>query len=243
MTSLSTSRTKALHKVDIPAFDWPASMTPEYKYPLADNAEYNAEQDRLALADMRAKIEQWKVEKGSEVCLVAMEPIQAEGGDNFISANFAQGVRDLTTELGIFMLVDEVQTGVGGTGKFWAHEHWNLTTPPDFVTFAKRMLSCGFYHRNETSGHQQYRHFNTFFGDSVRSILTATQNKIIEEDGLATAQVAVGEHLQGRMFEIQEKYPKLVQNTRGLATFLSFTSETAATRDAIALKLKSYGVN
>jgi len=57
MTSLSTSRTKALHKVDIPAFDWPASMTPEYKYPLADNAEYNAEQDSLALADMRAKIE------------------------------------------------------------------------------------------------------------------------------------------------------------------------------------------
>ena len=96
-------------------------------------------------------------------------------------------MRDLTTELGIFMLVDEVQTGVGGTGKFWAHEHWNLTSPPDFVTFAKRMLSCGFYHRNETSGHQQYRHFNTFFGDSVRSILTAAQNRIIEEDGLATA--------------------------------------------------------
>ena len=89
MTSLSTSRTKALHKVDIPAFDWPASMAPEYKYPLAENSEYNAEQDRLALFDMRAKIEQWKVEKGSEVCLVAMEPIQAEGGDNFISANFA----------------------------------------------------------------------------------------------------------------------------------------------------------
>ena len=82
-------------------------------------------------------------------------------------------MRDLTNELGIFFMVDEVQTGVCGTGRFWAHEHWNLTSPPDFVTFAKRMLSCGFYHRHETKSAQGYRHFNTFFGDSMRSQLTA----------------------------------------------------------------------
>ena len=57
---------------------------------------------------MRSKIEQWKVEKGSEVVAVIMEPIQAEGGDNYLSAEFAQAVRDLTTELGIYMIVDEV---------------------------------------------------------------------------------------------------------------------------------------
>ena len=55
-----------------------------------------------------------------------IEPIQAEGGDNHISSYFANGLRKLTKELGIFMIVDEVQTGVAATGKFWAHEHWDL---------------------------------------------------------------------------------------------------------------------
>ena len=53
--SLSTSRAKAVHKVDMPAFDWPAATPPHYRYPLdnADNVEYNKEQDRLSLADVR----------------------------------------------------------------------------------------------------------------------------------------------------------------------------------------------
>ena len=67
------------------------------------------------------------------------------------------------------MIVDEVQTGVCGTGKFWAHEHWNLDSPPDFVTFAKKMLSCGFYHNHDTRVKQAFRHFNTFMGDPVRA--------------------------------------------------------------------------
>mmetsp|Transcript_11448 Transcript_11448/g.15434 ORF Transcript_11448/g.15434 Transcript_11448/m.15434 type:complete len:154 (+) Transcript_11448:670-1131(+) len=148
--ALTTTRTKSMAKVDTPGFDWPASKNPLYKYPLDENEDYNREQDRAALADMRYKIEQWRHEKGSEVVAVIMEPIQGDGGDNFFSAEFAQGVRDLTSEMGIFMIIDEVQTGVCGTGRFWAHEHWGLSTPPDFVTFAKRMLSCGFYHRHDT---------------------------------------------------------------------------------------------
>jgi len=83
------------------------------------------------------------------------------------------------------MIVDEVQTGVCSTGKMWAHEHWNLTTPPDFVTFAKKMLSCGFYHKHETKVQTGFRHFNTFMGDPVRAQLTAAQNKFIIEDKLA----------------------------------------------------------
>ena len=130
-----------------------------------------------------------------------------------------------------------------GTGKFWAHEHWDLETPPDFVTFAKKMLSCGFYHRHDTRVDQPYRHFNTFMGDPIRAQLTAAQNKVILGENLAGVQEKTGEHLINRMREIEQKYPKLVQKTRGLATFLSFTSEDAATRDALLLKLKSHGVN
>ena len=74
------------------------------------------------------------------------------------------------------MIVDEVQTGVVASGKFWAHEYWNLESPPDFVTFAKKMLSCGFYHNEETRMVTPMRHHNTFFGDPARALLTSAQN-------------------------------------------------------------------
>ena len=46
-------------------------------------------------------------------------------------------------------MLDEVQTGCGASGKFWAHEHFNLREPPDIVTFAKKMLTGGFYYKEE----------------------------------------------------------------------------------------------
>ena len=171
--SLSTTRTNPLFKLDLASFDWPAAEPPRYKWPLQDNAEYNAAQDEASLADVRAKIDQWKAEKGVETCAVLIEPILSEGGDVHISGEYANKLRALCTELGIYMIVDEVQTGVGVSGKMWAHEHWNLTSPPDFVTFAKKMISCGIYHRPEHSMITPYRHFNTWMGDPVRAHLTA----------------------------------------------------------------------
>jgi len=80
--ALSATRTNPLHKIDIPAFDWPAAEPPRYKYPLSENTEYNTNQDQASLADVRAKIEQWATEKGSECVAIVVEPIMSEGGDN-----------------------------------------------------------------------------------------------------------------------------------------------------------------
>ena len=79
-----------------------------YKYPLEQNEEYNRAQDDEALADARAKIEQWGTEKGCEIAAAIIEPVQSEGGDNHISGYFGNGLRKLTKELGIFMIIDEV---------------------------------------------------------------------------------------------------------------------------------------
>lgn len=64
---------------------------------------------------------------GTPVVALIVEPIQSEGGDNHASPKFFQELRNLTKKHGILMIVDEVQTGVGPTGDFWAHEAWNLT--------------------------------------------------------------------------------------------------------------------
>lgn len=81
----------------------------------------------------------YKNEKGIETAAVILEPIMSEGGDKQISSYFANALRKYTEDNGMSFIVDEVQTGVCGTGTFWAHEQWNLYSPPDFVTFAKKM--------------------------------------------------------------------------------------------------------
>ena len=70
---------------------------------------------------------------------VIVERAQAEGGDNHASADFFQKLRALTKSRGVRMIEDEVQTGCGSSGTFWAHEAWNLEHPPDVVTFSKKI--------------------------------------------------------------------------------------------------------
>lgn len=61
--------------------------------------------------------------------------------------------------------MDEVQTGGGSTGKMWCHEHFNLPTPPDLVTFSKKLQTGGFYHLPEYKSDISYRIFNTWMGE------------------------------------------------------------------------------
>ena len=73
-----------------------------------------------------------------DVAAVIIEPIASEGGDQHASNEFFKGLREVTQKHGVFLIVDEVQTGVAATGQFWAHAAWGLETPPDFVAFSKK---------------------------------------------------------------------------------------------------------
>ena len=170
---LTTTRSKAIHKLDMPSFDWPAVDPPRYKYPLASNESYNKAQDDSSIAAVSEIIDGVYKEKGQEVVAVVMEPVLAEGGDIQLSGYFANEIRKLTQEKGVYMIVDEVQTGVVTTGTYWAHEQWGLESPPDFMTFAKKMQACGFYHQEATKMETPMRHFNTWMGDAVRTLLAA----------------------------------------------------------------------
>jgi 4-aminobutyrate aminotransferase / (S)-3-amino-2-methylpropionate transaminase len=127
--SLSTTRSKPIHKLDIPAFDWPQATFPVCKYPLDEHAEENAVEEQRCLDETERLITTYPHPPAA----IIIEPIQSEGGDNHASPNFFRGLRALTRKHNVLMIVDEVQTGIGATGKFWAHEHWNLEDPPDMV--------------------------------------------------------------------------------------------------------------
>ncbi|KAI1001767.1 4-aminobutyrate aminotransferase [Podosphaera aphanis] len=156
--SLSTTRSKPIHKLDIPAFDWPQATFPLLKYPLEDHISENKEAEAKAIAEVENII----TNNHSPPCAVVVEPIQAEGGDNHASPDFFRALRAVTKKHNVLLIVDEVQTGVGATGKFWAHEHWNLEIPPDIVTFSKKAQTAGYYFGNpDLRPNKAYRQFNT----------------------------------------------------------------------------------
>lgn len=148
LAMLSVTRSKAIHKVDIPAFDWPIANFPRYKYPLVKHEDHNKQQDEKCLENVRQLVASRKKEN-RDVAAVIVEPIQSEGGDFHASSEFFHGLQKICKDNGIAFIVDEVQTGGGASGTFWAHEQWNLPSPPDMVTFSKKALIGGYYYTPE----------------------------------------------------------------------------------------------
>jgi 4-aminobutyrate aminotransferase/(S)-3-amino-2-methylpropionate transaminase len=237
--SLSTTRSKPIHKLDIPAFDWPQAPFPMLKYPLHEHVSENAAEEQRCLAETERLIKTFP----SPVAAVVIEPVQSEGGDNHASPTFFQGLRALTKKLNVLMIVDEVQTGVGATGKFWAHEHWNLDTPPDMVTFSKKAQTAGYYFgNNELRPNKPYRQFNTWMGDPARAILFGAIVREIERLDLVSHTAATGSYLFDGLERLAQRYPKEIQNLRGKGqgTFIAWDSPR---RDDVLRRAKGEGVN
>ena len=76
-----------------------------------------------------------------------------------------QGLQKVCAKYQATFLIDEVQTGGGPTGKMWAHEYFDLPEAPDMVTFSKKMLTGGIFHKKDLRPKQAYRIFNTWVGD------------------------------------------------------------------------------
>ncbi|KAL2219889.1 4-aminobutyrate aminotransferase [Thermoascus aurantiacus ATCC 26904] len=237
--SLSTTRSKPIHKLDIPAFDWPQAPFPALKYPLEEHAKENAEEEQRCLQEVERIIKEFH----NPVAAVVVEPIQSEGGDNHASPAFFRGLREITKRNNVLFIVDEVQTGVGATGKFWAHDHWNLETPPDIVTFSKKAQAAGFYYGNpELRPNKPYRQFNTWMGDPARAIIFRAIIEEIERLGLVENTAATGDYLYAGLARLAEQYPNEIQNLRGKGqgTFIAWDNPK---RDEFLLKAKKFGVN
>ena len=116
----------------------------------------------------RAKIAEY-ADKAPVAALI-VEPVQAEGGDRHAPASFFRGLRQLCLDHGVAFIVDEVQTGTGATGTMWAHEQWELETPPDMVTFSKKSQIAGYFARPDFLPAGAYRIFNTWMGDPAKML-------------------------------------------------------------------------
>lgn len=238
--SLSTTRSKALHKLDIPAFDWPKAPFPQLKYPLDQFKQENRIEEDSCLQQVESII---KLSQG-KVAAIIVEPVQSEGGDNHATSYFFQKLRDITIENDVLMIIDEVQTGVGASGKFWAHEHFNLSSPPDMVTFSKKFQAAGFYFSNpDLQPNQPYRQFNTWCGDPAKALIAKGIYSEISKHNLVDSTAKVGDYLYSQLLKLSEKYPILNLRGENFGTFIAWDCKSSTERGNILMALRNKGIN
>ena len=103
---------------------------PKFDWPRVTNPEDSRRQRRVARGDGRcARREQAFMDHPDEIAAIIIEPIQGEGGDNHFRPEFLQSLRDLADKKDALLIFDEVQTGVGLTGEFWAFQSIRRGTP------------------------------------------------------------------------------------------------------------------
>ena len=134
LTNTDPKKTELLPQVPLAARREPEAALPGHRG--GGEATWRAAEQR-ALEQVKKAFE----DNPDDIAAIIIEPIQAEGGDNHFRPEFLQALERLADENECFFIVDEVQTGIGLTGKMWAHEHFGLT--PDALAFGKKMQICG----------------------------------------------------------------------------------------------------
>ena len=157
-----------------------------------------------------------------QIAACILEPIQAEGGDVHLDPALARDIRRLLWISGVPLIVDEVQTGVGGTGKMWAHEWWELEkhnlAPPEFVTVSKKSQQAGIFFFEEDLPARYYQIFNTWLGNPWDLAKFETILDTIHEDKLLDRVQETGEYLQSELNNIGGP----ISNIRGKGTMVAF---------------------
>lgn len=176
-----------------------------------------------------------------EVAAIIVEPIQGEGGYVVPPPQFHRSLRALCDKHGILLVADEVQSGMGRTGKMFAMEHWGVV--PDIVCLAKGIASGmplgAIIARADLMDWGPGSHASTFGGNPVSCVAALETIKLLEEELIESARV-VGEHLKRRLGELMAKH-KLIGDVRGLGLMVGVelvrdrgTKEPASTeRDEI----------
>jgi len=214
-------------------FNWPRITTPYIDFPFTDEGyELLLQREQEAIK----QIKQAFLDHKDDICAIIIEPIQGEGGDNHVRKEFLEQLRVLADEHGALLIYDEVQTGVGLTGKFWCHEHFGPKARPDILAFGKKMQVCGILAGTKldeiaTNVFKIPSRINSTWGGSLVDMVRATRIlEIIEEDQLVLNAAEVGSYLQQQLAEIAQRFP-ILSNIRGRGMMVAFDFPNKESRD------------
>ncbi len=157
-----------------------------------------------------------------EVAAVMVEPIQGEGGINVANPEFLLAIRELCDAKGAIMILDEVQTGIGRTGKWFAYQHYDVE--PDIITMAKALgggvaIGAMMAKPEIAASLVPGKHASTFGGNCLACAAGVATIEAIEEDGLLQQAIEIGQYAQDKLRSLKDKHA-IIDHVRGIGLMI-----------------------
>jgi L-lysine 6-transaminase len=214
-----------------PKFRWPRIVNPKLRFPLTEEVlAETVKTERQAIAQIKNTMRA----DGDDIAALIIEPIQGEGGDNHFRSEFFQELRSLSDEGDFMFIVDEVQSGLGTTGKMWAVEH--MAVRPDIIAFGKKAQVCGIIvgtRVDEVADNVftvSSRINSTWGGNLVDMVRSQRYLEIMLEDDLLSNASTMGKALLEGLAQLAQG-SDLITNVRGRGMMIAFDLPNPRARD------------
>jgi L-lysine 6-transaminase len=222
--TLSLTNTADPRKIKyFPKFSWPRITNPKITFPMNEENLAKVEAlERQAVQEIKDAIHT----HGDDIAAMIIEPIQGEGGDNHFRPEFFRQLRTLADENEIMLIYDEVQTGVGLTGKMWCHQHFGVE--PDMMSFGKKTQVCGFLcgrridEVEENVFHEASRINSTWGGNLMDMVRFHKYLEIIVNENLVENARTLGEYFLGELKKLEAEFVGGVSQVRGRGFMVAF---------------------
>ena len=215
-------------------FNWPRIINPKMRFPLNETHLHQVEDlEKEAIS----QIEHTVAQNPNDIAGLIIEPIQAEGGDNHFRKEFFHALRKLCDTYEMMFILDEVQTGVGLTGKMWAYEHFDFQ--PDILAFGKKTQVCGIMVSDRVDEvkdnvfNVSSRLNSTWGGNLVDMVRCQKYLEVIKEEDLVRNAAIQGKRLLKGLEDLEQTYPNVLSNTRGRGLMCAFDLPSPELRDQL----------
>ncbi len=224
-------------------FDWPRVSCPHIDYSLPESerqADVIAREQKCE-EEIRDKIDKNKI----DICAIIIEPIQGEGGDNHFRGEWLKKLRKICDENEMLLIFDEVQCGMGVTGRTWCCQHFDVV--PDLLAFGKKAQVCGVMAgpRLDEVKDNAFRlpsRLNSTWGGNFTDMVRSTHfMRIVDEEHLIENAGKVGAYFLDQLRQLQNEFD-FVQAVRGRGMFLAFDLPDAKAREDMWKGLFDSGV-
>lgn len=231
--TLSLTNTDPVKIAYFPKFNWPRVSNPKIIFPLnEENLAKVIEAEKQSIAEIKKAI----ADNKDDIAAIILEPIQGEGGDNHFRKEFFMQLRQICDENDILLILDEVQTGIALTGKWWAHQHY---VKPDIISFGKKTQVCGILSTDridevEENVFRKPSRINSTWGGNIVDMYRFKRIlEVIEEENLVENCRIMGDYLKTKMVSLMHKHPEKVFAPRGLGLFAAFDAANTELRNNI----------
>jgi len=207
--------------------DWPRITNPKIVWPLEKHLDEVKRAENEAINQIKKAI----AENPDDICAIIIETIQGEGGDNHFRPEFFRALREICDENEIMLIFDEVQCGMGITGKMWAFQHYGVE--PDIFAFGKKAQVCGILSTKrvdevERNCFVESSRINSTWGGNIVDMVRSTRIlEIIKEDDVLGHVNEVSKILHKYLHALEDEFPELVGNVRykGLMAAFDFPDQ------------------